>query len=104
MISSVNKYNTWLSIEYDTFRMKVFGGWLIKTYEERIEENPVFDDRGEKVTGYDNKTKTIAITSSITFMPDPEHMWDQWSEAQEMGITLTELINPGGTNDKRKDP
>lgn len=45
-------------------RAKVFGGWILKTYEEKSHSTPV----NGIVNGYDYQITT-------TFIPDPNHEW-----------------------------
>ena len=56
----------WERIGQSEFRAKVFGGWLIKTYEEVMHHLP---DRGGLENGWDWRP-------ALAFVPDPGHEWD----------------------------
>lgn len=57
----------WESIEHNhrgyIYRAKVPGGWIVRLYED----NQISDGGLPYIN---------AITHSITFIPDPKHLWD----------------------------
>ena len=55
----------WESIDNYHTRAKVFGGWLIKAYEDVSHNLP---DQGLR-NGWD-------LRIAMCFMPDPEHKWE----------------------------
>ncbi len=57
----------WEMINLLNYRARVFGGWVLKTYE------PVVHDRGEQrqgmIDGWNRRVSTC-------FIPDPKHEWN----------------------------
>lgn len=55
----------WEQIDAHHQRVKVFGGWLVKAFEDVMH---VSDESG-KYSGYDWRI-------AMTFVPDPNHEWE----------------------------
>lgn len=62
---------TWEVIDTNHHRAKVFGGWLVKAYEDVIHDKP---EQG-MVSGWDWRV-------AMCFVPDPEYKWEV--ETKEM--------------------
>lgn len=71
----------WESVAHNEWRARVVGGWLYKvTYEL---PQPAI----HITTGMHTNPMTTEYNEgmSITFIPDPEHQWDQiWNNMQQL--------------------
>lgn len=54
----------WEQIDQSHQRVKVFGGWLVKAYEDVVHNT----DYHGRVPGWDWRV-------AMTFVPDPKHEW-----------------------------
>ena len=55
----------WEEIDPETYRAKIFGGWLVKTVHDAV---TYFGKDQPAEWGYQWR-------SAITFVPDPNHEW-----------------------------
>lgn len=55
----------WEQIDAYHQRTKVFGGWLVKSYEDVVH----YDKDVGILNGY-------SFTASMAFVPDPKHEWE----------------------------
>jgi len=58
----------WEAIDDYHSRAKVFGGWLVKTFENVVHADPFNQGQG-MVDGWD-------LRVAMAFVPDPKHEWE----------------------------
>jgi hypothetical protein len=60
----------WEQIDDYHQRAKVFGGWLVKSYDD------IYEDRGYG-QGYE---RGYQWRTAMCFVPDPRHVWGMFNE------------------------
>jgi len=58
---------TWEQIDNYHQRAKIFGGWLVKAYEDVV-HNQIHEGYGMQ-SGFD-------LRVAMCFVPDPQHLWE----------------------------
>lgn len=64
---AIPKWETVPSDGENLERLKVHGGWLVKTYSDVMHRNDDYGDRMQ--SGWDWRV-------AMTFVPDPNHEWE----------------------------
>jgi len=69
----------WESIEHNhagyLFRAKIIGGWLVKEVMDATVQVPNIEAHGGNYLTVWHNQENLNWTSSICFVPDPNHEW-----------------------------